>query len=380
VAATDYDEKLFNKIPGPADKNKQQAQPAGRVPADKTGQIRQAYFGDNVPEQEPAMAPTAGGGSRVEWSQDPLLVEMREELKSLRGYMENQLNAMAWGETRRRSPSQAHVLKRALSLGLSDVTARELAAVAEGVRDNDAAWRAAVSHLSAKLPTAGEDALDEGGVIALVGPTGVGKTTTVAKLAARYALRRGVRHIALVTTDNYRVGAHEQLRTYGRLLDIPVRVVASGRELRSALDEMADKDVVLVDTAGMSQRDIRLSEQLSVLRGAGRKLKTLLVLAASTSPQSLEEAAKAFQRVRLDGCVLTKLDEAGQLGGALDTVVREQLPVVYVSDGQRVPEDLHRARAENLVSRALVLLEQGGVPIDDDSIPFLVGRAASSAH
>jgi flagellar biosynthesis protein FlhF len=181
----------------------------------------------------------------------------------------------------------------------------------------------------------------QGGVVALVGPTGVGKTTSVAKIAARYAMRHGYDQVALVTTDSYRIAAHEQLRTYARILGVPVRVANDADELRTTLDNLADRSLVLIDTAGMSQRDRRLAEQFHTLVTGAPTVQTYAVLAANTQPGGLDETVHAFRGAELDGCVLTKIDESTSLGPALSTIIEQSLPLAFLSDGQRVPEDLH---------------------------------------
>jgi flagellar biosynthesis protein FlhF len=224
------------------------------------------------------------------------------------------------------------------------------------------------------------DSLDQGGVVALVGATGVGKTTTIAKLAARYALRHGRERVALVTTDSYRIAAHEQLRTYGRILGIPVRIANSHAELSEALKLLSDKDLILIDTAGMSQRDVRLSEQFALLGEAAPNLKTFLVLSTTTHRSGLGEVVKAFGKVKLDGCILTKLDETTSLGGALSTAVEHKLPVAYVSDGQRVPEDIHIARAPNLIQRAVLVAQQTSQALEQESLNLAFSGMVANAH
>jgi flagellar biosynthesis protein FlhF len=186
----------------------------------------------------------------------------------------------------------------------------------------------------------------------------------VAKLAARYVLRHGQRHVALVTTDSYRIGAHEQLMTYGRLLGIPVQVASNHKELRSTLNSLADKRLVLIDTAGMSQRDVRLTEQFATLADSGIPIRTLLVLSATLHPSVLDETIRAFSGVALDGAILTKLDEAASLGGVLSTVINRHLPLMFTANGQRVPEDFHPARADKLVQMAAELSSSLDLPND----------------
>ena len=327
IAAMDYDEALLQSSEG--------APSPGVAAAD-------------------ALKPAAGV-ARIEWSQEPALLDMRREMKSLRGLLEQQLSSLAWGDMARRNPVRARLLHSLRDTGISPALARQIANEAAQTTDYEAAWRQALAILAHRLQVTNDDILDRGGVVALIGPTGVGKTTTIAKLAARFVLRHGARSVALVTTDSYRIGAHEQLRTYARILGLPLRIAANGEELRAALAAFSDKRLVLVDSAGMSQRDLRLSEQMALLAGGGEPLGTYLVLSAAGQMSAALEAAQAFHGTRLRGCIITKLDEAMSLGGLLSVVIQQKLPVAYVSDGQRVPEDLAVARAHNLVSSAVSL-------------------------
>lgn len=327
IAAMDYDEALLQSSEG--------APSPGVAAAD-------------------ALKPAAGV-ARIEWSQEPALLDMRREMKSMRGLLEQQLSSLAWGDMARRNPVRARLLHSLRDTGISPALARQIANEAAQTTDYEAAWRQALAILAHRLQVTNDDILDRGGVVALIGPTGVGKTTTIAKLAARFVLRHGARSVALVTTDSYRIGAHEQLRTYARILGLPLRIAANGEELRAALAAFSDKRLVLVDSAGMSQRDLRLSEQMALLAGGGEPLGTYLVLSAAGQMSAALEAAQAFHGTRLRGCIITKLDEAMSLGGLLSVVIQQKLPVAYVSDGQRVPEDLAVARAHNLVSSAVSL-------------------------
>jgi flagellar biosynthesis protein FlhF len=195
------------------------------------------------------------------------------------------------------------------------------------------------------------DVIDNGGVYALVGPTGVGKTTTVAKLAARYAVKYGTAGLGLITLDAYRVGAHEQLRTYGRILGAPVHLAQDGATLRELLGSMRAKRLVLIDTCGVSQRDERLNEMLNIL-DANQVLRLLLLNAASHA-ETLEDVALAWQADTGAGAILTKVDEAARIGGALDCVMRHRLVLHGLTNGQRVPEDWHAANATLLAHLSL---------------------------
>ena len=206
-------------------------------------------------------------------------------------------------------------------------------------------------------PGHGDDLTERGGVVALLGATGVGKTTTVAKLAARFAIRHGPHHVALITTDSYRVGAQEQLRTFGRIIDIPVMVANDSRELGQALEQFYDRRLVLVDTAGMSQRDRRFGEQINLIRAGSPRVRNFLVVSAGTEYAANAEAVAAFGPSALDAIVVTKTDECTSLGGALSTSLGHDIPIAYLSDGQRVPEDLSVAQPEDILSRAARIVE-----------------------
>jgi len=305
---------------------------------------------------------------------------LREEVRSIRSLLERQLSGLAWGELGRRQPQRAALLRRLAELELHPRLVRELVAQVPPATDLEAAWRQALGVLAHWLPVGDADLLDQGGVVALLGSTGVGKTTTVAKIAARFAMRHGAEQVALLTTDSFRVGAVEQLRTYARLMGIPVRVVGARDELRTALEDLSGRRLVLIDTAGMSQRDIRLSEQLALLQGGSPAVRAFLVLSATAQRPALEEVVTAFRGAPLEGCIVTKLDEATGLGGVLSVVVEQRLRVAYVSDGQRVPEDLRPARAHHLVSKAVSAAQRRGQTYDDESLELTYGALGAAGQ
>lgn len=312
--------------------------------------------------RDAAAAFSASGRSQIDaslWTQEPVLADMRRELNTLRGLLEEQLSGLAWGEMARTQPQRAGLLRRLRVLGFGEALAARVVDQVGSQGDPDLLWRRTLGVVAHALPVKDDDILSEGGVIALLGPTGVGKTTMVAKLAARFCLRHGPRQVALVTTDNYRIGAHDQLRTYGRILDVPVRVIEEGEDPRRVIEGLADRRIVLVDTAGMGQRDQRLAQHLTLVRDGVLPLRRYLVLSAATHRSGLREIIRHFGRAKLAGCMLTKVDEATRLGDALSAIIESRLPVAYVGNGQRVPEDLALARAHNLVSLAVAIAQQG---------------------
>jgi flagellar biosynthesis protein FlhF len=385
VAAIEYDAALFNEMGG----TRSIAQEAGVQPKHvaeaavrkSNKQIPAAEAAAPVEQRIAAQLP-AGKGS-ILWAQEPALVEMNEEIKTLRELLQEQLSGLAWGDLGRRHPLRAKLLRRLMELGLSPALSLRISDTLAGDLDFDQAWRHALGVLAHQLQVTNDDILSEGGVVALVGPTGVGKTTTIAKLAARYALRHGPNRVALVTTDNYRIGAHEQLRTYGRILGVPVRIAMNHEELHNALLGLRDKPLVLIDTAGMSQRDVRLSEQFALLNGSGADripVKTYLVMSTTTALHGLNEIARAYQGVKLHGCILSKLDETTSLGPALSVSIEQQLPVAYVNTGQRVPEDMQPARAHSLVIRSVSIMQHSGENIEDESLELAFGGLAAHAQ
>lgn len=283
---------------------------------------------------------------------------LEDEMRSLRMLMESQLRVLEWRRYARHHPLQSELMRRLTGLGLAPRLAREVVEDLGDAALGEHGWDLALRSLGARIPVLGEDLTESGGMFALVGATGVGKTTTVAKLAARFVMRHGRKDIALVSTDNYRIGAYDQLRAYARILDVPLYVAEDVAGLARTLDGLSDRRLVLVDTAGMSQRDTRLMEQMRNLRSASARLQSLLVISASAQRAMTQEAVQRFSHLHLAGCVLTKLDEAAQLGDALSVVIDAKLPVAWLGTGQRVPEDLINARAERLVARAVEMMQQ----------------------
>jgi flagellar biosynthesis protein FlhF len=272
----------------------------------------------------------------------------------MRGVLEEQLAALAWGETPRRDPGKAKILRALLRVGFSPSLSRQLLDKLPAGRTPDQSLKWANAALAHNLHTAPrDDIIDHGGVYALVGPTGVGKTTTTAKLAARCVVRHGADKVALLTTDSYRIGGHEQLRIYGKLLGVPVRSVKDTDDLQLILAELRGKHMVLIDTVGVGQRDQMVAEQVAMLCNCGSDVKRLLLLNATGSGDTLDEVVQAYQGSGLGGCIITKVDEAVSLGAVLDALIRRKLVLHYVANGQKVPEDLHAADSRHLLDSAL---------------------------
>jgi len=296
----------------------------------------------------PQLAPAAATDQRA-------LDAMRFELHGLRELIEVQLGSIAWGQLQNRQPQQANLWRRLQRMGLSADLSKALLERVANIAEPRQAWRMLLAHLAHAIKTPKQEPMEEGGVIALVGPAGMGKTTTLAKLAARYVLKYGAQHIALVSLDSYRIGAQEQLKTLGRILNVPVTLVDPGQSLTQALAPLARKRVVLIDTAGLPANDPALRMQLETLASRGVNAKNYLVMAATSQGQVLKAAYHSYKRCGLSGCILTKADEATSLGEVLGLAISQRLPVAYLTDGPRIPDDLQVPRSHQLISRAVGL-------------------------
>lgn len=315
---------------------------------------------DGTPAPPPLPGPVPAPPMRAS---DGELARMRDELAQMRQMIEREM-ARLTDERLRGSPVRAQAMHLMEDYGFDAGITRDVVLQIPPDTPEHRARGLMLGLISKRLPICPVDPLHEAGVIALVGPTGAGKTTTIAKLAAMYASQHQARDVALVTTDTTRIGGREQLHGYGRQLGIAVHEADSEAGLFHLLQRLEDYRLVLIDTAGLSHRDHALASQLHWLRAA-RQVRTLLVLPASTHFADLDEVVRRFQGARPQGAVLTKLDETGRLGSALSVVSDHQLPLTWVTDGQRIPDDLRRANAAHLVLR----LEDLRRDADKPSVP-----------
>jgi flagellar biosynthesis protein FlhF len=321
-------------------------------------------------------------GSMIEREPQPsaaAIGELMDEIRSMRGMLEAQLAELSWNNQQKREPAKSVVLREMLAAGFSASLSRYLIErlPSNGTEQEAMQWIKAVLTRNLSIVSDETEILEKGGVYALVGPTGVGKTTTTAKLAARCVMRHGPAKLALITTDGYRIGGYEQLRIYGKILGVMVHSVKDESDLRIALDELRGKHTVLIDTVGMGQRDQMVAEQIAMLSGAGSDVKRLLCLSATSTGETLSEVVRSYQGEGLAGCIMTKLDEAATIGNVLDVVIRQKLNLYYVANGQRVPEDLHVANQHYLVDRAFKLKrETAPFQYNDAELPLVMANTA----
>jgi len=309
---------------------------------------------------------------------DEVTGNVLEEIKSMRSTLEQQFALLNWNGQGGNGSARGNLLPKLLAAGFSVRLAHglldELMDYPDIGNDDKKAMNRIRTSLTEKLKAieSEDEILEKGGIYALVGTTGMGKTTTTAKLAARCVVRHGAEKLALLTTDGYRIGGHEQLRIYGKILGVTVHAVKDAQDLALALAELRGKHMVLIDTVGMSQRDQMVAEQVAMFAGCGTEVKRLLLLNASSSLHTLNEVAEAYRGNGLAGAIVTKLDEAVVSGCALDTAIRHRLPLYYVSSGQRVPEDLELASPGHLVNSTLDNSPAFPHALPGDALPSII--------
>lgn len=292
---------------------------------------------------------------------------VKGELSSLRRLLETQLSDLVWKDGDVRSPMRAQMLRNMARLGIAPDVANMIVDRLEPVADVRSLWHAPLSALAQVMPVGNDELLSKGGTIALLGPTGVGKTTTIAKIAARFAMENGEDEIALVSADSYRIGAKEHLMAFANIIGAKVYSASNSDELGNVLARLQHKKLVLIDTEGRSPRDRELANRLAAYGNNQDRVRFYLTLSAATQEAALDEAIRQFRQVPLEGCIVTKIDEAAQLGCIISALIRHDLPASLFADGQRIPDDLHAATRKKmwLINQAVECLEHSQPQIDE---------------
>jgi flagellar biosynthesis protein FlhF len=338
IAAVDYDEALVRHAMGV------KADADTSINSDVLAQMAED---DIAPVIEPPVEIVASD-LRPQPVDEPALAQVQSELSSMRGLLETQLSGLVWQDASRRFPLRAQILRNLSRLGIAADVANIIVDRLEPTQDVTNLWSAPLTALAKALPVVDDDILQNGGTIALIGPTGVGKTTTIAKIAARFAMEHWSDDIALISADSYRIGAKEHLTAFANIIGAKVHSASSFDELSDTLTRLRDKKLVLIDTEGRSQRDRDLSSRLAAYGRSADRVRFYLALSAATQEAALDETVREFSKVPLHGCVVTKIDEAAQLGCVMSTLIRHDLPAAWFSDGQRIPDDLHSAALKKL--------------------------------
>ena len=305
-------------------------------------------------------------------------MDMVNELRSMKGLIEERFGALAFMEKLQRQPRQALLAQKLLDVGFSPALIRKMVDALPATATDENAWAAGVLERNLLTNEAELSMEDQGGVFAFVGSTGVGKTTTTAKIAAGFAARHGAANLGLITLDAYRVGAHEQLRAYGRILGVPVHTAHDRASLEDLLELLSAKKMVLIDTAGMAQRDGRTRELLEML--AHRSIKKVLVVDASSQGETIDDVIINWKASACAGVILSKIDEAVKLAPALDALIRHKLKNIGVANGQRVPEDWHHLSANALVHRALKGGGSAAYRMDPQDVHLVFAHAGLNQH
>ena len=279
--------------------------------------------------------------TKFEAIQNPQIQTVLKEIREMRNQFQSQIDNLSRASLEY-SPNKRELMGHFLSAGFNlDLAKRVISKLPADFSATEAKpW--AVNLLAKNLEVQEDEAefMGRPGIYALLGPTGVGKTTTIAKIASRYVFKHGSQDIALVTTDTYRIGGHEQLRIYGNILGVEVHASKDAQELQQILHQLKDKKLVLIDMAGLSQKDQMVNAQLEMLHQANREIQKVVCLNASSTLDTLNDVSKAFAGRGLEGCIITKVDEAIGLGSVINVVLQNQLKVLYLTNGQRVPEDI----------------------------------------
>ncbi len=338
IAAIDYDEALVRHAMGV------QPESDTRIDSDVLAGMAETDIAPPSPAPEIISAdlkerPVESSGEGESHS----LKQLQTELTSMRGLLETQLSGLVWKDASRRFPLRAQILRNLTRFGLAPDIANMVVDRLGPTDDIKSLWSAPLKMLAETLPVVNDDMLREGGTIALIGPTGVGKTTTIAKIAARFAMHNWPDDIALVSADAYRIGAKEHLAAFANIIGAKVYSASSFDDLSVTLARLRDKKLVLIDTEGRSQRDRDLSSRLAAYGRNADRVRFYLTLSAATQEAALDETVREFNKVPLAGCIVTKIDEAAQIGCVMSALIRNDLPVAWLSDGQRIPDDLHAA-------------------------------------
>ena len=381
-----------------ADRAQLAAQESKRQPtsAEKVAQ-QVAAQRDVIINRNPVAQPLVATEVKREFAQDDMLSEVAkrrsqaasdsmaseqvavlEEIKQMRQLLKDQMAMITWRDTLEKNPQRGELWNLLTQSGFSALFARTLVdKLPVGLSETQMQdWAMSVIHKNLNVVPSNKDIVETGGLFALVGPTGVGKTTTTAKLAARCVVKYGADSLGLITTDSYRIGAQDQLRIYGKILGVQVYTAQNHADLAQLRSSMQRKRLILIDTVGMGQRDSRVAEQTKILTDS--HVKRVLLLNATSQPETLDDVVRHYKSTGLSGAILSKLDEAIKIGGVLDVVMRHKLALHYIATGQRVPEDLFPADPKVLVHRAMRSLSSQAFQASSEELKWKMAQVSTT--
>lgn len=375
LAAEDYNEQEFYNDPTDLIEGTELAD--SRKTNNNVSKRKNTAF-DRAYEQVQSESQVHSSGTSDLWTQDTVLERMQDEIHSLRKLLEQQMSGLAWGQIGRSHPVWAGLLRRFAQMGVGPSIAKSLVEQIPNNMDIEKAWRMSLAFFSYRIKTLNDDLLTPGNSIVFMGGSGVGKTTTIAKLATKVALEKNLNQLILATTDSYRVGGRDHLRSYGNILGLPVYNITNAVELKKLLDKYQTTKTILIDTAGLNPRDKNYVEQLDIITAESHRLKTCQVLSANAAPKCpIKFSNKGFPtELPMDLSILTKLDEADSIGRLLSYVVEKQLSVAYVSNGQKVPDDMQKAEAHKLISLAVSRFKQNPTMPVEEELEQIFGQHA----
>lgn len=290
------------------------------------------------------------------------------EIKALRRLLEMQLASLAWNDLSRRSPAIAELSRELAELGFTRELVKDILSSLPAVEELHGVRQSAMAALAARIPVRGDEWVEKGGVVALVGPAGSGKTTALAALAARWVMRNGTGSAALISAGDTRFGGREALARLGRLVGLPAFSVTEMRELPALLARLGERRLILIDTPARSIRSADFDQHLAGLREGGERVQFALALSAASQAATVREIAMAHQPLGALSCIITHVDECTSLGGLLSTVIERGIPVAYTMEGSRLLDDLRPARAETLLESAIGLARRHGATADEEML------------
>jgi len=302
--------------------------------------------------------------NHLQWATDPGLTAMKEELGLMRSMMSDQLKGIGWNRYSEKEPTKAMLTRRFVGMGISSQILSQLLPLVKPQQDFECSWQNLLALLAKSVAVNSQDILSKGGIYAFMGPTGSGKSTAIAKIAARFVIRHGAQSVALISTDNYRLSAQQQLSGFAKLLGVSVANVSKNRPINELLEHYKSKKLILIDTAGLSKNDQAIAKQLDAIK-ENSNIKRFLMMPATNQAAVLRHSVSFFRRYSPYSVIITKLDEAASLGEVLSIILENNLPVAFTTDGQRIPEDIRVAKKHHLVSKAVWLTNKYGQNPED---------------